>query len=445
MVQIAEPSTTITTNEVFSSEGTAIQSVASIYNAFTANSTFSFGNGAVTTFVGLSADELQYFGTDQNILKFQNNKLTSDNYYLLNSIWKGAYFCIYQCNSVLEGLNASNRIPVNTKKQLTGEVKFLRAFANFYLTQLYGDIPLVNTTQFNATDNLNRTSQNSIINQIESDLKDAQGLVSAGFSSYGGRRIRATSAAVSALLARVYLFKKDWANAESYATNVINNSDFILDNLNNVFLQGSQEAILQFQIDSTQFPFAIIEAFNFIPFPPGSGNPNYYIAPGLLNAFEPGDLRRKNWVDSTNYQGTFYYYPYKYKTQFGNYNVKPDEYYMVLRLAEQYLIRAEARANGAGTGLSGAISDVNEIRSRAGLPAYNGPNEKDSILKAIVHERQVELFAEWGHRWLDLKRTGAVDAVLASAKPTWSSTARLYPIPLPEILANPALGQNAGY
>ena len=122
------------------------------------------------------------------------------------------------------------------------------------------------------------------------------------------------------------------------------------------------------------------------------------------------------------------------------------EYYMVLRLAEQYLIRAEAEAHGAGNGLSGAVSDLNIIRYRAGLPDYAGAILQSPILSAIAHENQIEFFAEWGHRWLDLKRTGQATTVLSANKGfAVSSNSLLYPIPVSELKTDPNLTQNSGY
>ncbi len=122
------------------------------------------------------------------------------------------------------------------------------------------------------------------------------------------------------------------------------------------------------------------------------------------------------------------------------------EYIMVLRLGEQYLIRAEARAEQ--NNMSGAIADLNVIRNRAGLFNYTGPSDLQSVLTAILHERQVELFTEWGHRWFDLKRTGSLNSLLGSpgnicqAKGgTWSPDWALLPIALGEIQTNSHLTQ----
>ena len=105
---------------------------------------------------------------------------------------------------------------------------------------------------------------------------------------------------------------------------------------------------------------------------------------------------------------TNYFFPYKYKLT----ELSPvdTEYNMVLRLAEVYLIRAEARAQQGN--ITGAQADLDTVRARAGLAATTA-GDLPSLLTAILHERQVELVAEWGHRWLDLESvSGMADAVL---------------------------------
>jgi starch-binding outer membrane protein, SusD/RagB family len=108
------------------------------------------------------------------------------------------------------------------------------------------------------------------------------------------------------------------------------------------------------------------------------------------------------------------------------------------------LIRAEARMQLGN--IAGAIEDVNIIRSRAGLTPLLTSLTPDEAASAIQQERRIELFAELGHRWLDLKRTNKVDLVIGTLKPsTWKPTAALWPVPLDQISANPSLTQNKGY
>ncbi|MEO2072074.1 MAG: RagB/SusD family nutrient uptake outer membrane protein [Zunongwangia sp.] len=117
-----------------------------------------------------------------------------------------------------------------------------------------------------------------------------------------------------------------------------------------------------------------------------------------------------------------------------------------MRLAEQYLIRSEAQAQLGN--LSEAITDLNRIRTRAGLSplAQNNTNlNQEGILNHIYLERQRELFTEWGHRWLDLKRTNKATEYFSSQNPFWETTDIWYPIPSEERMRNPNLSQNEGY
>src|SRR5580658_3198929 len=192
------------------------------------------------------------------------------------------------------------------------------------------------------------------------------------------------------------------------------------------------------------------DALEFVlpPSVPDGVNYPVYLDTLLLNAFEPGDQRRANWVDSVMANGMTYYYPYKYKAlvsqPVNGVFPPPTEYATVLRLGEQYLIRAESEANGTAAGIDSAIVDLNVIRGRAGLPPYSGGTDAASVLTAILHERRVELFSEWGHRWFDLKRTGNASSVMGvpgnackNKGGTWNSYDSLYPIPQSEINMDP--------
>jgi hypothetical protein len=170
------------------------------------------------------------------------------------------------------------------------------------------------------------------------------------------------------------------------------------------------------------------------------------MSPFLYNAFEPNDRRFSEWVGVDSSTGTSYFFPYKYKQAITGNPVT--EYTMVFRLAEQVLIRAEAEAEL--NDLADAALDLNAIRNRAGLPNTTAANQAQ-LLAAILQERKIELFTEWGHRWLDLKRTGNIDQVMGSGGVTaakggsWNSDWALFPIPLAELQRDPNLSQNSGY
>jgi hypothetical protein len=172
----------------------------------------------------------------------------------------------------------------------------------------------------------------------------------------------------------------------------------------------------------------------------------------LLGAFEPNDLRRLNWVDSSNGNGNqpqpglpYYYYPYKYKIISGSPGTSCPENYTLLRLAEQYLIRAEAEANMSK--LAGAINDLDNIRARAGLDSLPTSLNQASVLAAVQQENRIEFFGELGHRWFDLKRWGIAIPILHSIsyKQGIDSTQLRYPIPSIELQDDPNLSQNPGY
>ena len=121
---------------------------------------------------------------------------------------------------------------------------------------------------------------------------------------------------------------------------------------------------------------------------------------------------------------------------------------MMLRLSEQFLIRAEAEAEEGY--LSNAAADLNVVRQRAGLPISNA-NTQPALLTAILHERQIELFTELGQRWLDLKRTNSIDSIMVNVTPIkangagWNSYQQLYPITILDIQTDPNVTQNLGY
>jgi hypothetical protein len=335
-------------------------------------------------------------------------------------------------------------------------MKFMRAFFYFYLVNLFGDVPLATTTDYRVNRVLPRTPETQVYALILQDLKDAQADLSPdfvdGFLKKVPERVRPTKMAATALLARVNLYLQDWAGAEAAATQVINQPDFVLDpNLDNIFLSNSKEAILQLQpgTDGENGYDAKIYVLDSAELN-ATSNP-ITLQPALTSVFDSADRRFQKWIGKITVPardtvpGKTFYFPYKYKNNNPAATSTP-EYLMVLRLAEQYLIRAEARAQLGD--VAGARSDLNAIRSRAGLPETISATQQE-LLNAIMNERRVELFTEWGHRWFDLKRTGAMDSVMtrvaAEKGTTWRSYYKLYPIPQYEIGLDPNLVQNPGY
>ena len=469
LVTITDPIDTITTSQVFRDDVQANAAMAGVYSKIangqngSASASNDFSAGLSTVLGGLSADELSAIvtGPENQYLQFSSNKILNQNNISPN-VWSSAYTGIYNANSVIEGIAAStsSSLSQGVRKKLTAESKFIRAFCYFYLVNFFGDLPLVLTIDFNETRHYSRTPVADIYKQIIKDLKEAQADLPPVNTGPGGTRIYADKWAATALLARVYLYTRDYGNAFKEADAVIaNTAQFGIEaDLNNVFLKNSREAIWQFENYTEGFSRgnATGEGIFLIPSlltwdaPPHSAV-YFPLTEELHQAFDPTDKRLSQWVgvSTVNNTGTTKYFPLKYKIGIHNRVIggAATEFYTPLRLAEQFLIRAEAAANGAAA-LSVAIDDLNAIRFRAGLGDLPDDLSQQDVLAAIEKERRLELFLEWGHRWFDLKRTGKAVSVLSqiSVKQPWAGDYQLlYPIPISEIINNQNLAPNPGY
>lgn len=448
MLDVEPTASQYSKNDVFSTEPTATAAITGIYgNMYSSNETFAGGGaGCVAVLTAMSGADVDYYADVFDHMAFaQYNLLPENNYVTL--LWKSLYKTIYAANSALAGLQESASLSKQAKERLTGEAHFVRAFTYFYLVNLFGDVPLVTGLDYKENAVTPRAKIESVYTQIINDLTQAITLLPDNYASPG--RVRPNQSAATALLARVHLYRSEWVAAEQRATAVLNNPRYSLPTLETVFLNTSQEAIWQIMplgwYENTR------EANIFIlRYPPIYYPQSFALTQSLRDEFEQGDLRYTNWINSYTEDNITYYYAFKYKIREGGTNTTPaiplSEYSMVLRLAEQYLIRAEARAQQGN--LDGAIEDINAIRERADIPLLDPDDPamtKDHVLDIILQERRKELFTEWGHRWLDLKRTGKATQELGS-RPNWKDHAVLYPIPKVEMDKNPAIQrQNDGY
>jgi len=447
LTEVNPPETAITGESVYTDDATAIGAVTGIYVRLSDN-TLASGLNGISIRTGLSSDELTlYSGVSNTLLqKTYLNALSCQDYY---GIWEHSYTYLQTVNAAIEGLSKSISLTPAVKKQLQGEAKFLRAFFYFYLVNLYGDVPLSTTSDYRTNATSSRTNKADVYKQIVSDLIEAQNLLTDNYIASDGvsttpERVRPNKWTATALLARVYLYMQNWVGAETQSTNIINAGTYTLEtDLNNVFLYTSNEAIWQLMpVDPTWNTY---DAKSFI-LTNGPDNDDHpvYLSPFLLNSFESNDLRRKNWVGENKADTSTYYYPSKYKS--AEAGAPLTEYTMVFRLAEQYLIRAEARTQQEN--ITGGLEDLNKIRTRSGLVEYSTSSTTE-LMSVIMKERRVELFTEWGHRWLDIKRNGTVNDIMNIVTPikggSWSNNWQLYPVPYSDIKLNPHLKQNDGY
>lgn len=235
-LEVPPPKTQLVGDVVYSNNATASAAVTSIYSTMIGN---SVGGGyyGISGLLGLSADEFNLFPTTITLLsQAYQNALNNASFI---PYWNDLYNCVYQSNLAVEQLNKSS-ITDSIKQQLLGEVKFARAFCYFYLVNIYGDVPIVLSSFYQDNVLQLRKPATEVYSQIISDLQDAKSLLKDSYLTPDGRvasqRVRPNKGAASALLARVYLYEQKWAQAESEATGVIDNSNYqLLSNLNAVF------------------------------------------------------------------------------------------------------------------------------------------------------------------------------------------------------------------
>lgn len=450
-VDVDPPPTSLSEDIVFTQDATAVAVLTEVYA--TKMGDINANLYSLTQFAGLSADELQPHSsvTDARFLSHYHNALSPIQSGMEN-YWMNAYNNIFIANTVIEKLTGNELLTPTVRDQLLGEAKFLRAFMYFTLVNLFGDVPLNLTIDYRENRVRARSDKTEVIQQVLADLADAKALMAPEFKDAlmktSSERSRPNKFTASALLARVYLYEKDYAKAEAEATEIISNMGlYSLVGIDEVFLKNSQETIWSLQplmpdglgANTPDGNLFILSSTN------SPANARVSLTGSLANAFSSAD-KRKNWVGifTDTVTGEHFAYAFKYKAGTVP-STSITEYSVVFRLAEQYLIRAEAR--GMQGKFDDAASDINVIRSRAGLNPVNITDE-NNLITTILNERRLELFTEWGHRWFDLVRLDKATEILQPIKGSdWQDTDELYPIPQVEMDGNPGIkgDQNPGY
>ncbi len=435
-VDVPLPDSQLSSPLVFEDKATANAAIADIYASMRKSGMLSGNASGLSNLLGNYTDELAYYGSGaQGTGIFYNNALVATNADVA-TLWNISYNQVYSANAILEGLEGSESLQESDKLQLKGEALFIRALLHFYLSGLYGDVPYITSTDYRLNSQVPRTSAAALYDAIVNDLTAAIELLPENYPT--AERARANKYCGFALLARVYLYNGQWAEAADAASAVLNNPSYALESeLSQVFLRESTETIWHFAPDAAGSNADEGATFIFAQGPP----PFVALAEGFISSFESGDGRKDEWTRAVSDGSTTWNHPYKYRQN--SITGTSMEYSVLLRLGEQYLIRAEARAMQGN--LIGAQDDLNVIRNRAGLGNTAAISQQE-LITAIAAERRSELFTEIGHRFFDLKRTGLLDSVLSVTKPGWNAADRLFPIPQAEIGLNENLApQNPGY
>ncbi|WP_026979098.1 RagB/SusD family nutrient uptake outer membrane protein [Flavobacterium tegetincola] len=435
-VKVDVPSNQLSSPLVFENYSTATAALVAIYAQIRDNGLLTGNPSGMQTMLGQYTDELQFFGAaGQTDASFYNNIVLPNNPDV-KSWWNTTYSQIYATNALLEGVENTESLTSMQKERLTGEGLFIRALLHFQLTNLFGAIPYVTSTNYKTNATISKTPTTEVFLKAEADLLTAETLLNEDYLT--PERIRPNKATIQTLLARLYLYSGRWTEAENSASAVLNNTTLYNNeqSLENLFLKDSFTTIWQL-IPVNEGENTLEAQTNiFVQGPP----PNAALSPSFVNSFETGDNRKTQWIKAVTDGTNTWYHAYKYKVfQFTGAST---EYSIVFRTAELYLIRAEARAQQSN--LENAKEDLNAIRNKAGLENTTAVTPQE-IIAAVIKERRFELFTE-AHRFFDLKRTNLLNEVLSSTKPGWNDTDKLLPLPETELILNPNLNpQNPGY
>ncbi|WP_347052263.1 RagB/SusD family nutrient uptake outer membrane protein [Flavobacterium olei] len=429
------PVSQLSSDAVFENKGAADAAMTDIYSKIREKGLLTGSRTGLSGQLGLYSDELQYYGlsgTSQS--NFYSNTLFASGSEI-SELWNSSYNQVYAANAVLEGV-ARSSFSASEKGQLKGEALFVRGLVCFYLSNTFGAVPFLTSTDYKLNGTASAIPEKQAYILIKKDLEEASELLPADY--IGTERVRPNKFAALALLARVCLYMELWEEASNNASAVINQTGLYKWPLSNegVFLKESTSTIWQLMPSKAGSNTYEGNIFIFLQGPP----PNNAITADLVNAFSNIDLRKKNWLKAVANSTKVWFHAYKYKQR----SSTPTslEYSIVLRLAEQYLIRSESRAHFGD--LIGAKEDLNKVRTLAGLSDTSAQTSQQ-IVDAVLQERRLELFTEFGHRFFDLKRTSRLDSELPPIKPQWKSKCRVLPIPQSELLLNPNLTQNAEY
>src|ERR1700744_368135 len=224
-VQIPPSPGTITTTQLFADSTDAIAALTGIYvNVFVNTNSLNAGSGFMTLYPGMAADEMNppFPGSDA---EFSGNAISPTNQGS-ERIWTSCYSYIYQANACIDGVTASKTLSPSLQARVIGEAKFFRAFFHRNLTNVFGGVPLVETSDYNVTAKLGRTSVPAVYEAIIADLVSADSLLKT--IQLPNVSYRVNHFAVEALLARVYLYNGEWQKAQVYADQVINGGGYTL-------------------------------------------------------------------------------------------------------------------------------------------------------------------------------------------------------------------------
>ncbi|MBJ6111092.1 RagB/SusD family nutrient uptake outer membrane protein [Hymenobacter sp. BT523] len=419
--------------------------------------------------------------------------VTPDNNFFISSFaWNDYYRTIFRTNQVVTRVPAIEMDGV-LKQRLIAEAKFVRALSYFDLVYFFGRVPLI-LVEPTVTTRVPQATAAETEAQIIKDLTEAIPDLPATYPD--PERGRATKGAAQALLAKVYMQQKRWADASALFSTIIGSNQYdLVDNYLDNFTdtnENNKESLFE-----VQFTGAVLEVGQGQDNSASSEShdrPNFFGPPGptfadvqprrwLLDEYRdstvtllaPGstrkhliDPRRDICIIHAGNPGVFYGKTFsgwgwnpnqQYWRKYLNDRTRTDENFSsginhrVIRYADVLLMQAEALTELNQT--SAALPLINRVRQRpsVNLAPLTGSFSQSALRLLIRSERAKELAGE-GTRWFDILRWGLMDNQagideLRGRDPDFANfrlgISKLLPIPQRDIDIDPGVTQNPGY
>ena len=377
--------------------------------------------------VNLAADNVTWTGSLNYYYDFDTHQYSAENQ-LLSYAWYAIYATVNQTNQVIDKVTVLNDGSESERRRIIAEATVIRSLAFFDLARTWGNIPVVKQATSSPTqfDGVKQTKAKDVYQLVVDDV-----LAIYNDLSESSDRVHVTRSAADAFLARVYLYLEQWDKAEQYASKVIDNGNYALGTIQDLIDdKETAESIWELAYSSS----FTNQQSTYWRSPDQGGRHEWGPSKELMQLLaDPtvGGDRKAFYQDFSSAQVPDYFVGTLYHRS------TLDDDVIIFRLAEQYLIRAEARANQQN--VSGALSDLNIIRRRANISEIVDVASTQELLNLIADERRVELALE-PHRWFDLIRTGKAESVLGIK--TYQT---IFPIPYNDIQADKDLVQNDNY
>jgi len=408
----------------------------------------------------------------------ESNKKEIDSFDLdptnknLNNIWGESYQALQRANGVLTNIDRIE-FDQTLKNQYMGESQAVRALIYFNLVRIFGDVPLVTSSEADITESYDtpRSPVAEIYNLIVSDLTSAISKLPDSYSDSESGRV--TKGAAQTLLGQVYLTQKNFSEAATQFGDVIGSGEYdLLMNYEDNFEgtnQGNSESVWQLLFKNgeggmgSSYPnWHAPQGSGGILIQNGSAFAFNQVTKDIYEAYEDGDLRRDVSIGLGFTDEDGVWQPGRYVKLYvdqdaGEGNNESEADWNVFRYSHVLLMAAEALNETNGGPTANAYTYINAVRTRAGLTDLSGLDQS-TFRTAVYHEQRVEVAFE-GHRWFDLLRTGRAisvinskigggdpDAAIGPSSPI-SEFQLLYPIPESVIdTSNPGvISQNPGY